>query len=434
MHPESRRRVAARAARLRGRVDAGADVTGTELATVAADTVMAGESAQRVAELALRAAERFAQAPSFGDFSVYYPARCLVGADRLDEAQAVLAGLLAAARRRGDDFETIVPLAYRAELLHRRGDLAAAEVDVRAALALTSAGWAGVPAMAAVLAAILLEHGRLDEARAALEGAGITGPPGALPATFPVAMALHQRGRVRLAGGDPAAATGDLLECGRRVLDAGEPNPTFIDWRSCASVALTVLGDHDRARALVGEELELARRFGAARAIALALRARAALHDAQDAVADLREAAAVLDGSPAHLARAHVLGDLGAAVLLRGRHTEGRELLRVAAELSHRCGATALTDRVLGDLRRTGARPRGAARTGPAALTPAQRRVADLAAGGVANRDIAERLVVTTRTIELHLSATYRKLGIRTRADLPSALTPDEDERATAVV
>jgi hypothetical protein len=143
--------------------------------------VMAGECAQRTAELALRAAAKFAVAPSFGDFSVYYPARCLVGADRLDEAQDLLAGLLAAARRRGDDFETIVPLAYQAELALRRGDLAGAEADVRAALALTSAGWVGVPAMAAVLAAILLENERLDEARSILGDAGITGPGGGCP-------------------------------------------------------------------------------------------------------------------------------------------------------------------------------------------------------------------------------------------------------------
>lgn len=433
MHPQTRRRVAGRAARLRDRVESGADVTGTELATVAADMAMAGECAQRTAELALRAAAKFAVTPSFGDFTQYYPARCLVGADRLDEARDVLAGLLVAARRRGDDFETIVPLAYRAELAFRRGDLAGAEADVRAALALTSAGWAGVPAMAAQLAAILLEHERLDEARAVLGDAGIAGPAGALPATFPVAMALHQRGRVRLAEGDAAAAAGDLLECGRRVLDAGEPNPTFVDWRSCASIALTALGDHDRARALVEEELGLARRFGAPRAIALALRARAGLDGAHDAVADLREAVAVMDGSPAHLARAHVLGDLGAALLDAGQHLDARETLRGAAELAHRCGATELTHRVLGDLRRTGARPRRAARTGPASLTPAERRVADLAACGTPNRDIADRLVVTTRTVELHLSAAYRKLGIDTRAELRRALVHDADARDSAM-
>lgn len=433
MHPQTRRRVAARAARLRDRVESGADVTGPELATVAADMTMAGECAQRTAELALRAAAKFAVAPSFGDFSVYYPARCLVGADQLDEAQDVLAGLLAAARRRGDDFETIVPLAYRAELAFRRGDLAGAEADVRAALALTAPGWVGVPAMAAVLVAILLEHERLGEAHAVLDDAGITGPAGALPATFPVAMALHQRGRVRLAEGDAEAAARDLLECGRRVLDAGEPNPTLVDWRSCASVALTALGEHDRARALAEEELELARRFGAPRAIALALRARATLDDARDVVGDLREAVGVLNGSPAHLVHAQVLGDLGAALVHRGQHVDARETLRGAAELAHRCGATALTQRVLADLRRTGARPRRAARTGPAALTPAERRVADLAARGIANRDIAERLVVTTRTIELHLSATYRKLGIDTRGQLPGALAHDADARDVAI-
>jgi DNA-binding NarL/FixJ family response regulator len=61
-------------------------------------------------------------------------------------------------------------------------------------------------------------------------------------------------------------------------------------------------------------------------------------------------------------------------------------------------------------------------RTGPEALTPAERRVAALAATGMANHDIATELVVTPRTVEFHLSATYRKLGVSGRRDLPAAL------------
>ncbi|MGI8595119.1 MAG: LuxR C-terminal-related transcriptional regulator, partial [Solirubrobacteraceae bacterium] len=423
LQPETRRRVAARAARIRRRVDDGADVGGAELSAVATDMAMAGESAQRTAELALLAIDRSQGLSPTDIFSRYYPARCLTGADRLDDAQVFLDYLLAAAQAGGDDFARVTPLAYRSEMLLRRGELASAEADARAALELASSAWSvAVPAMASLLAATLLEYGDLEGAREVLDQAGIVGSADALPHTYPVAMGVHLRARVRLAGGDAAGAAEDLLECGRRLRDAGEPNPAYIDWRSCAARALGQLGDQDGARELVEEELTLARRFGAPRAIALALCARAALGEDEDEIDDLREAAEILDGSPAQLTRAHVLGDLGAAQLERGQRAEARETLHCAAEISQRCGATALTGRVMANLRRTGARPRRTARTGPDALTPAQRRVAHLAAQGLPNRDIALELVVTPRTVELHLSATYKKLGIRTRTELDVAL------------
>lgn len=327
-------------------------------------------------------------------------------------------------RARGADYEGVPLLGFRAEVLVRRGELTRAELDARAGLELAGEGWhTGGTAIASGLAAIQLEYGNLEEAREVLDQAGIIGPAGALPATYFVTMGVHQRGRLRLAGGDAPGAAEDLLECGRRQHDAGEPNPAYIDWRSCAALALSRLGDHGRAQELVEEELTLARKFGAPRPIALALRARAALSNAEEGLDDLRKAAGILNRSPAQLALAHVLGDLGATLLQCGQHTEALETLRDAAELAERCGATALTEKVLADLRSTGARPRRTARTGTDALTPAQRRVADLASQGLPNRDIAGQLHVTGRTVEFHLSATYRKLGIRTRAELEAALT-----------
>ena len=70
----------------------------------------------------------------------------------------------------------------------------------------------------------------------------------------------------------------------------------------------------------------------------------------------------------------------------------------------------------------TGARPRTTARSGVGALTPSERRVAAMAAEGMSNRDIAEALYVTPKTVEIHLSSAYRKLGVRSRRELPGAL------------
>jgi DNA-binding NarL/FixJ family response regulator len=91
-------------------------------------------------------------------------------------------------------------------------------------------------------------------------------------------------------------------------------------------------------------------------------------------------------------------------------------------EVAHDCGATALLERAYDELRAAGARPRSVMRSGVDALTPSERRVAALAARGLANVEIAQALFVTTRTVETHLSGAYRKLGITSRTSLPDGL------------
>jgi DNA-binding CsgD family transcriptional regulator len=424
LHPATRRRVADHSARLRSRVDAGGPVGAAELTAVAADMAMAGESAERTAELSLRALAKLPDSSVVAaDYVVPQAARCLIIADRLDDAEAVLDASISAAAAHGADYERSPVWAMRTEMLLRRGALGRAESDGRWALVLARRAWSvGVPAIAALLAEVLLERDQPDQAREVLESPGVASHAGDPSATYTAIMALHARGGLRLADGDPGAAAADLLACGRLLEEAGEPNPAIVDWRSRAALALAELGDIPRASSLLEEELTLATRFGAPRAIGLALRARAAVHGGDGAIADLEQAARILEGSPAQLARAHVLGDLGAALLVHGRRAEAREVLHDAAELAHRCEATVLGERVLAALRRSGARPRRVMRTGPEALTPAERRVAALAATGMANHDIATELVVTPRTVEFHLSATYRKLGVSGRRDLPAAL------------
>ena len=79
-------------------------------------------------------------------------------------------------------------------------------------------------------------------------------------------------------------------------------------------------------------------------------------------------------------------------------------------------------DLVAPELYATGARPRSTALRGVGSLTASERRVADLAADGLSNRDIAQMLFVTPKTIEVHLSNAYRKLEVGSRRELPRAL------------
>jgi len=78
----------------------------------------------------------------------------------------------------------------------------------------------------------------------------------------------------------------------------------------------------------------------------------------------------------------------------------------------------ALADRARAELLATGARPRRTAAHGWEALTPAERRVATLAAEGCGNREIAQQLFVSRRTVETHLTHVFQKLGVATRAEL----------------
>lgn len=130
----------------------------------------------------------------------------------------------------------------------------------------------------------------------------------------------------------------------------------------------------------------------------------------------------MLEDSPLHLVRAHVLLDLGGALRRAGSRTEAREPLRQALEFARR-GGMARTARLARDeLQATGETVRRYAPIGVESLTPSERRVAEMAASGMSNRQIAQSLFVTVKTVEAHLSAAYDKLDISSRRQLPGAL------------
>jgi DNA-binding CsgD family transcriptional regulator len=165
----------------------------------------------------------------------------------------------------------------------------------------------------------------------------------------------------------------------------------------------------------------LARRFGAPGGIGVGLRV-AALVGERDRVARLQEAIEVLEESALPLELARALVDLGAALRHERKPREAREPLRRALDLALRAGADGLAQRARDELLASGARPRRTALRGVEALTPSERRVADLAAAGRTNREIAQELFVTEKTVEGHLRNAYDKLEVRSRLALPDAL------------
>lgn len=131
----------------------------------------------------------------------------------------------------------------------------------------------------------------------------------------------------------------------------------------------------------------------------------------------------MLERTPAKLELARALLELGAALRRANRRADGREPLRRARELAQRCGALKLVERAETELLATGARPRRLAVSGIEALTPSERRVAQLAVTGLSSPQIAQQLFVTVNTIESHLRHAYQKLDIHSRQELTQALS-----------
>ena len=96
-------------------------------------------------------------------------------------------------------------------------------------------------------------------------------------------------------------------------------------------------------------------------------------------------------------------------------------------QLAADCGADGLAAQVSALMARAGGRPPRLRTSGVAALTPSERRVVTLAAKGMTNREVAQELYVTEKTVESHLGAAYRKLAVRPRAELVRALTPGQE-------
>jgi DNA-binding CsgD family transcriptional regulator len=201
--------------------------------------------------------------------------------------------------------------------------------------------------------------------------------------------------------------------------------PGVVAWRSTAALARLALGENQRARTLAEEELELARERGLTRVVIRDLRILAFAASGTRRLDLLGEAVRVGRAAPPRLEYVNALVDLGAATRRANQRTAARQPLRKGLELAERDGASALARRAREELGATGARSRRVMLSGIEALTPSERRVADLAAGGLTTRQISHLLFVTPKTVEFHLRHVYRKLDIpSSRADLARALLP----------
>ena len=392
------------------------------LAILAYQQARAGTARADAIAWAERAASGGLHDADEGTTTFGFAANVLAHADQFDTATAICEQALADARARSALFTFALASLLRGHAAYLRGSLAEAEADARQALEAAQAhGLAiGLPYASAKLAEALLARGDLPEAASTLDLLGL-GPD--VPDTGHLHWFLHSRARLRIRQGRVREGLADLLELGRRFQALGGHNPAIIPWRSEAALALLQLGDRQEGRRLAAEEVELARCWGAPRALGRALRAAGLVEGGATGLELLREATVVLGDSPASLERAWALVDFGAALRRANRRAEARIPLREGLALAHRCGAAPLQQQAHDELLAAGARPRRVAVSGVESLTPSERRIATMAAQAATNRDIAQALFVTPKTVEMHLNNIFRKLGIRSRTQLPPALT-----------
>jgi DNA-binding CsgD family transcriptional regulator len=270
----------------------------------------------------------------------------------------------------------------------------------------------------AYLAAALLDAGDVDGADRVLASVRAFDDD----ATGPRYYAREVAARVRRQQNRPDQALALALDAGRIWAEFGFDNPAFGAWRSEAALAAYALGDRERASGLASDELDLAERWGAPRALAAARRTLGQVIGGDEG---LHLLAGAVDAATDSLARVELATSLlayGAALRRAGRRTDASELLTRALDLAEACGAESLVAATAVELRTAGFRPRRHRLSGPEALTVSERRVVDLAAEGASNRGIAQALFVTPKTVELHLTNAYRKLGVHGRGELALVL------------
>ena len=345
----------------------------------------------------------------------------LVLADRGDVAAKFFEPSLEGSRRRGAPLAVAGGHGVRAFARLLDGELADAGGDSDIALNILR----GIPLRAAIgvwLGAairIATSRGEFDLAERMLAG-----PLGERPPTtgIPAAIFLSARGELRRTTDRHAEARHDYLAASERISWLPLANPEAFPWRTGLAQCEAALGNEGRGRELAAEAVDAARRAGGTRGIGIALRVHGTLHPGDGGIEMLREAAEMLADTRARLEHARALVELGAALRRANRRKDAREPLRQGLEIAHRCGAIPLEEQARTELVATGARPRKAVYSGVESLTPSELRVARLAAEGRTNREIAQALTVTEKTIETHMRHVFQKLDVGRRTELAGAL------------
>jgi DNA-binding CsgD family transcriptional regulator len=415
-----------------------------ELATDLGDLMVAGDAlgVQLMAEAALGRAEAGATLdrllrvePAGGHVRLqaeprWHAAIAWMWWEEQERAGQAFAELIRLGYESGD--ESFLPYAY---VLSAQNDCLRGELERAASSAaegLEIAEQVGQEALAgyalAVHALVDAHRGRVDDARR--DGERSLALAGRTRSTPTLHFATSALGHLDLSLGDSTAAADRLapLVAFARAERLCEPSLArfTLDYVQ-ASVEAGRLEDAEAACDWYESQAARLHRQGA---LASSWRCRgllaAARGDFEAARGTLERALAEHDRVPAPFERGRTLLALGSVLRRATRRRDAREVLRQAREVFAELGAALWAERADAELARVGGRT-----AKPGELTPAERRTAELVGLGRSNKEVAAELVVTVRTVESNLTRVYRKLGIRSRAELVrrlSAQHPNDPE------
>ena len=323
--------------------------------------------------------------------------------------------LIGAAQERGEPGSGARLHAVRAEICIRLGDLPEAVRHATASFDVMPAGEWGV-AVGSPLASLLIaltSMGREDEAAELL----YLPIPEAMLQSRSGLHYLHARGRHSMAVQDWDGALTDFQSCGELMARWGVDVPGLIAWRNDAGEAWLRMGEPERARAILEEQLNRSD-HGSPRTRGATLRLLAATHEPRRRLVLLRQAVDALQESGDRYELVRALADLTNLYNTVGETRRARVIGSQAKIIADKCQAEPLSKLLPADRDRPGTEPKNPA----VSLTDAEQRIADLVALGHTNSEIAKLLYITVSTVEQHLTRMYRKVGVNDRAQLASVL------------
>lgn len=419
-------RAAIAAVRMRALEEAPDPVQGTAqrllLAQVLFGRVVSGRDREGVVALALRLWDdgRLLEDEGADSQTIWHVAGALSWSDAYEDAHRVIRAALQSAETEGAALAYARGCYARSWLNLWTGQIAAAADDARTAISIWYGGLETyLPAAVYWLVRAELERNDVEAASAAMS---LTGPAERWRGTGMDGFYLAAQGDIAAHRHEPDRALDCHLRCGELMRELQVLSPSVMPWRSSAAASAKLLGRDDLARELADAELALARSVRSPRALGVSLRASARLSAPPEAVPELRESVAVLEGCGAGLEQAKSVVELGAVLRRSGHRRSARPLLRQGLDMAERMGSTTLQLRAAEELDAAGGRRSGHAAGGREALTASEYRVCALAAQGHPNRYIAGHLSVSVKAVEWHLSQSYRKLGIASRRELAGAL------------